>query len=355
MKQLFLFLSSSLCMLNLYATVKTVSNYPSTLAQYNTIQAAVDAASSGDTIYVHGSPINYAGFKITDKRLTILGPGWAPEKNFLPFKATVDQMTTEGLNCAGTEIQGLEITGSISINTAAANLRFVRNHLKGSMQMGQYLATYKGYVFEGNWFDNANINGSVYTTYENILFKNNIFYMSYWSNSIYGFTNCINVIFDHNLWYAPPATPYNCFNSDCRTLTITNNLFVNRDAGKNNSYSTFNNNITYNAGTNNPWSINSNTDAGGNVANQNPQMATQDSVDAGRNNPLLDFTIAAGPANNSGTDGKDMGLLFDGTGSLNWVNSRLSRLPFIYSMSIANPTIAAGGTLNITVEARKSN
>lgn len=355
MKSLFLFLSLSLYLLNMHATVRTVSNYPSTLAQFNTIQAAVDASSDGDTIYIHGSPVTYAGFTITQKRLTILGPGWAPEKSFLPFKATVQQMSTEGLNCAGTEIQGLEITGSVSINTAAQNLRFIRNHFKGGIHLGQYLGTYKGYVFEGNWFDNAYFSGSGYTTYENILFKNNIFYMSYASNSIYGFTNSINVIFDHNLWYGTAATPYNCFNGDCRTLTITNNIFVNRDAGNNNSYSTFNNNITYNGGTNNPWAVNNNTDAGGNLANQDPQMVNQDSVNAGRNNPLLNFTIAAGPANNSGTDGKDMGLLFDGTGSLNWANSRLSRLPFIYSMSIANPTIAAGGTLNISVEARKSN
>ena len=95
--------------------------------------------------------------------------------------------------------------------------------------------------------------------------------------------------------------------------------------------------------------------AGGNVENQDPQMVDQAAVNNGTNNPLLNFTIGAGPSNNSGSDGKDMGLLFDANGALNWTNSRSSRLPYVYSMSILNPTIAAGGTLNVQVEARKSN
>jgi hypothetical protein len=84
-------------------------------------------------------------------------------------------------------------------------------------------------------------------------------------------------------------------------------------------------------------------------------MVAQASVNNGTDNPMLDFTIAAGPANNSGSDGKDMGLLYDASGSLNWTISRTSRLPFVYSMNITNPTIPQAGTLNVQVEARKNN
>ena len=84
-------------------------------------------------------------------------------------------------------------------------------------------------------------------------------------------------------------------------------------------------------------------------------MVDQTAVNAGTNNPLLDFTIPAGPANNSGSDGKDIGLLYDAVGSLNWTTSRGSRLPFIFSMNITNPTIPVAGTLNVVVEARKNN
>jgi hypothetical protein len=84
-------------------------------------------------------------------------------------------------------------------------------------------------------------------------------------------------------------------------------------------------------------------------------MADQTAINAGTYSGLLDFTIASGPANDSGSDGKDMGLLFDGTGSLNWNNSRNGRLPRIYSMNITTPTIPQGGSLTVKVEARRSN
>src|SRR5215212_790675 len=96
MKQFFLCLSLGFCM-NMYATIRTVSNYPASLAQYSTIQAAVDASASGDSIYVHGSPTTYASFTITNKRLTVLGPGWAPDKLYFPFKAIVNGMILDGI------------------------------------------------------------------------------------------------------------------------------------------------------------------------------------------------------------------------------------------------------------------
>jgi hypothetical protein len=61
------------------------------------------------------------------------------------------------------------------------------------------------------------------------------------------------------------------------------------------------------------------------------------------------------PANNTGSDGKDMGLLFDATGSLNWSNSNMSRIPFIIDMNILTTTITAGGTLNVQVGASRNN
>ncbi len=109
------------------AIIRTVSNVPSTLAQFNTIQAAVDASSSGDTVYVHGSPNNYAAFTITNKQLVIIGPGWSPDKN-LPLTAIVLGITITGAASGNTEIQGLVISGSVVVNSNHPdNLRFIRN------------------------------------------------------------------------------------------------------------------------------------------------------------------------------------------------------------------------------------
>jgi len=347
-----------------FATVRTVSNNPATLAQFNTIQAAISASASGDTVYVHGSPTDYAGFTIEDKRLVVIGPGWSPDKSF-PFTARVGNSFIAGTTgdpltnpTNNTEIHGLTFISNIQSYISFGNdhpngLKFIRNEFQGTINIHE-AGTYKNYLFEGNYFNTGRVQAGGGSFYENILFQNNIFYdQATWQ--INDFTNSTNVLFNHNLWYGPTSSVANCFVNTCRFLTLTNNIFVRRNAATANSFSVFNNNITFNAGTNNPWAVNSNSDAGGNVVNLDPQMTDQTAVSAGTNNPLLNFTIAAGPANNTGSDGKDMGLLFDASGSLNWTNSRNSRLPRVYTMNITNPTIPVGGTLNVQVEGRKSN
>jgi hypothetical protein len=341
------------------AIIRTVSNTPSTLAQFNTIQGAVDASASGDSIYVHGSPNQYAAFTITNKQLVVIGPGWAPNKN-LPLTALVNGCTITGASSGGTEIQGLVINSTVNMNANKPdNLRFIRNYFTGGVTVAiqQGSVTYSGYLFEGNVFDNSQVSASTSSTYQNFLFQNNYFYETGCcvGGNINSFTNSINVLFNHNLWFGPSSASRDAFANNCRFLTITNNIFVRRNAANQNSLSTFNNNITFNAVNNTPWASNGNVDGGGNVTNQDPQMVDQAAVNAGTNNALADFTIAAGPANNSGSDGKDMGLLYDAVGSLNWTVSRSSRLPFIFSMNIVNPTIPQGGTLNVQVEARKTN
>jgi hypothetical protein len=163
-------------------------------------------------------------------------------------------------------------------------------------------------------------------------------------------------LFNHNLWFGPGSGVRNvATSSNNRFLIFANNIFVRRNPANSISSSTYNNNITFNAGTNNPWAVNSNVDGGGNVENQDPQMTAQTAVNTGTNNASADYTIAAGPANNTGSDGKDIGLLFDAVGSLNWTNSRNSRLPRIFSMNVITPTVAAGGNITVNVDARISN
>ncbi len=346
--------------LSVNATVRTVSNVPSTLAQFNTIQAAIDASANGDTVYVHGSPNQYAYFQVTDKKVTIIGPGWSPDKN-LPLQAVVQGCAFYN-NVAAGDVAGSEVQGLVFVSDAnfaysnnglgTSNIRVIRCQFSSSVSL-TYAAS--GFLFEGNIFYHViSFNGGV--NYTNILFQNNLFYANTCctGSGINGLTNSVNVRFDHNLFYGNGPV---VFGSNCRFLTLTNNIFNKRSPAENLSFSTFNNNITNQCGTlgDTAWIRNNNVDGGGNIASQNPQMADQTAVDLPNTNPLLNFTIAAGPANNAGSDGKDIGLLYDAAGTLNWVNSRNSRLPRIFSMNIINPTIAPGGTLNVAIDARKSN
>jgi hypothetical protein len=374
MKKLFLLTITFCIAIFANATVRTVSNTPSTLGQFNTIQLAIDASSSGDTVYVYGSPNTYASFTIADKVITVIGPGWSPDKN-LPLLAMVDganiRNSPAGGSPDGSELHGLYFVNTVYVCKNAVsgdfgtnNIRVVRCLFAGAVFWD--LAS-SGFLVEGCVFYNSlNFNGGV--TYQNFLFQNNMFLLQLCclGSQITGITNTVNVRFDHNLFTSTNNSnggTASVFSSNCRFLTFTNNIFNQANAGLNVSFSTFNNNITNNITLNSanaasnatPWTVNSNVDGGGNLANQNPQMAGQASVNSGTSDPLVDFTIAAGPANNSGADGKDMGLLYDGTGSLNWTNSRNGRVPRIFSMNITTPSVAPGGTLSVTVDARKSN
>ncbi|HEX3167516.1 MAG TPA: hypothetical protein VHQ93_14700 [Chitinophagaceae bacterium] len=356
MKQFFLFFLTCLCV-NVFATVRTVNNNPNSLAQYNTIQAAVDAAVNGDTIYIHGSNISYGSVTVSNKRLIFIGPGWSPLRNIDPLTALISQMTFQSAGCDNSEIQGLVFTAIVTLGfNHPNNIRFYRNQFINTQVAFSYGTTdYSGFVFQDNWFDKSQIIGNQNNTYTNCIFQNNIFYHNIATTAnIYGLTNSNGVLFDHNLFYGPSSGAGVVFAGDCRSLLITNNIFVRRNAAANCTSSTFNNNITYNAGVDTPWIATHGNIGTNNIANQNPQMVDQAAVNIGTDDPLSNFTIAAGPANNSGSDGKDMGLLYD-LGMLNWSNSRMSRVPFIYNMVISNSTIAPGGTLNVQVEARKSN
>jgi hypothetical protein len=359
MKHFFLSILLVLTGGSLLATIRTVSNTPSTIAQFNTINAAIAVSANGDTIYVHGSPNQYGSFTISNKRLVIMGPGWLPDKN-LGFDAVIQGCTITGAASSNTEIHGLTWVAGINMSSAHPdNMRFIRNNfVSNDININEGGVTFTGYLFEGNLFNNATFNATSGSTYTNFLIQNNYFYENgtVRDGNMNGFFNSVNVLFNHNLWFGPGSGTRNVATSgNNRFLTFTNNIFVRREPANSISQSTFTSNITFNAGTNNPWAVNGNVDGGGNVANTDPQMTAQAAVNAGTNNALNDFTIAAGPANNSGTDGKDMGLLYDITGSLNWTNARNSRLPRIFSMNVVNPTVAAGANVTVNVEARTSN
>jgi len=355
------------------ATVRTVSSNPSTLGQFSNIQAAIDASADSDTVYVYGSPNIYPAFTITDKKITVIGPGWAPDKN-LPLTATVAGVTINnsaaGGSPDGSELHGLVFNSTASLsaaggtNTGVNNLRLIRCQFNSSI--GIDLAS-SGYLFEGCIFYGAIVFGGT-LTYTNFLFQNNLFFFQFFlSANILSLTNAVNIRFDHNLFYSSNnssgGNPTIFGGGICRFLTFSNNIFNQANVGSNVSLSTFNNNITNNITLNSanatlnatPWAVNGNVDGGGNVANQNPGMVDQTIINGNNGSPLLNFTIASGPANNSGSDGKDMGLLFDAVGSLNWSNSKNSRLPRIFSMNITTPTVTPGGNLSVTVEAKKSN
>ena len=175
------------------ATIRTVSNSPSTtIAQFSTIQAAINASSSGDTVYVNGSPNNYASFTITNKKLLIIGPGWSPDKNS-SFVANVPGCTITGSGSNNTELQGLVFTSNVNVTSGAnSNFRFIRNKFNNPLHIDQFGEIYSGFLFEGNTFTNMTVNGGTSSFYMNFVFQNNYFYGT--TVSLFGFNRSTNTV-----------------------------------------------------------------------------------------------------------------------------------------------------------------
>lgn len=382
MKKIILALFLS-CSLLANATVRTVNNNPGGLAQFSDLQSAINASANNDTIYLHGSVNNYGSGEVADKKLTIIGPGISPDKttsltamvNFIAF------YNLNTLNCNGSAIVGLHINSEVRISwTGSGNsgypvdgVKIIRNKFSNASLV---LFTGNGYgsihmydlFVEGNYFENSGVAAaSPGHFFTNITFINNVFARSagyYGSGFIANFVNSTNVVFDHNVFYVSPTLTSDIkrlMNGPVNNVTFKNNIFNGLDnLHTNNNNATditncsFQNNITYNCTLNAPWTFGNNVDLTGNIANQSPELASQASVDNGVTNPLLDFSISSGPANNSGTDGKDMGVLFDQNSTMNWAFGRNSRLPYIYSMNVLNTSVPAGGILNVQLNARKA-
>ncbi|MCE6991756.1 hypothetical protein [Dyadobacter sp. CY323] len=340
------------------ATVRTVNNRADGGAQFNNLQTAIDQSQNGDTLYIHGSQDSYGNVSIAEKALTLIGPGFYPSKDN-PLTAEVGNITfVNNMEVAGdnngSEIHGLIINSLLLpgfVNNSG--FRIIRNSLNYiHMSSANKGTKYSNMLIEGNFVHGGIAGNSGNDGYFDITIQNNVFGGGAFIGSL---VNCNNVIVNHNVFYSGSKTI--AFNASCRNLLVSNNIFSKRSFGNNDIiFSTFSNNLTFDCnGTNEPWAAGNNVNNGGNVANENPQMASQSDITAGKADFNLDFSIASGPADNKGSDGKDIGLLFDAVGSLNWAVGRSARLPIVVNMTISNPTVSPGQSLNVQVSARKNN
>ena len=100
---------------NAFATVHTVSNQSPNPGQYTTIQAAINVATAGDTVYVHPSQFPYDDFSL-NKLLTIMGNGIEPS-TANPNPYSIIQYTNpqagihvNSINASGSKFIGLYLT-----------------------------------------------------------------------------------------------------------------------------------------------------------------------------------------------------------------------------------------------------
>ncbi len=306
------------------AAVLTVSNAVTSPGQYTTIAAAMTAASNNDTIYIHGTNINYGSFTVT-KALTFIGPGHNPQNQGLSL-AIINDIAL-GTGSSNTRIIGFRVN-NISTNTAISGVSITRNYIFGQV------ITYNNcpnWNFESNIFASTGINldPQQYGGSTNWVVTKNVF------NGQISYFNAAYCYFYNNLFLRSG----NAFNATMNYVYFYNNIFY-RPTLTGATGCTFERNLSY---PNNAFAN------GTNLVNADPLFV---------NFPLAgasfaythDFHLQAGsPAIDYGTDNEDLGLY---GGSLGYYNQNgIPNIPQVREFNVTSTTtVPPGGTININVK-----
>lgn len=208
-----------------------VDNSVGSIAEYTSLQDAIEAAGSEDLIYIHGSTSNY-GDIVVNKKVTLIGPGYFLAANNGGINSLAPAIVTnldllEGSDNSVVMGLTLELVGESTSQDRAlisntSNVVFIKNMVKGNVR----IETSANIVFRNNYTLKyktlASFGGEleIREGSSNILVTNNCF-----SNSFTHSSN-INISMDGNT----NAKIYNnIFTStiECDNSIIKNNIFLN--------------------------------------------------------------------------------------------------------------------------------
>ncbi len=334
----FLILGLSSCLMLSQSTI-TVDNSINSAGEYTDLQQAINEASPGDTIQVHPSPTAYGAIEI-NKPLVLIGLGHNPALPGNGSVATIGAVDLTG-NCANTTIQGLKFTGNIQTQTPITNIANIiikNNYLSGVT--GNANATVQGWTIQGNIIEGSvNVsNASNWLVSNNIIKSGSYSFLSANGSinvannliilvSSLAFTSCDGMVFNNNIVYLTSGATE--IGMNVTTLNASNNLVYSGDGFT----------VPELDGTNN-------------INNEDPQFVDASPFD------FLDYynndyhLQASSPGANAGLDGTDVGI-YGGNYDFD-INGRPYDIPYMLTLTIFNPSVDVGGTLNVHFSAQKN-
>ncbi len=354
--------------------VWTVDNNPSAQANYTTIDAAISAATNGDTILIQPSPQNYDGFTL-NKKLVIYSRGAHGHLVDKDKNVTVGSSSVNA-DASGSTIEGLYFRYGSRLNFSIysqtiEDIKIINNFFYFSyIEMNCVYGIIRNNIIEGNTFWLGSGGHCIYmghnhvskTSYNTI--KNNYFMVHAQNANSYAGRNLSIIrdanstnLFSNNLIvesvvsggsFSDNGTP---FFRGCG-MEIQNNIIWSNVANRArfdtlDASATYTNNITYSA-TNKPANL-----PGTNFNDTMPVFETSFSNSSppqyqlNYNYKLKSTSIGK----NAGTDSTDIGLF--GAGYIFDILSRSNSTPIIEDFRIINPIIKQGGTLKVKIKARK--
>jgi hypothetical protein len=347
MKNIFTTLLAALLLLGTCAaqaqTIRRVNNTGTAVTGvnvYTTLQAAHDAASSGDIIYLEPSGISYGDLTCV-RPLTIIGNGYFLQQNTglqLDTREAIVGNVYFNSGSAGSRITGCTINSSIYVT--ASNVTVERNSILGSTTLGYSnitsYATISGIIFRQNYVTNTlYIYPTSNTNVSNVNITNNIFAAGSISTSGQ-FTRMSNILISNNVVGTLAGTSQ--YTIDVDNAVIKNNILTYTGTGV--SFTPRNNAYSYNISGNAAFGT-----ANGNQQNVSPAnlfVGGTASTDGA-------FQLRAGsPAIGTGESGTDVGAF---GGALPYRLSGIPNVPTIYQYNQS----VSGNTLNATISTRSNN
>jgi hypothetical protein len=349
MKNIFTTLLAALLLLGTCAaqaqTIRRVNNTGTAVTGvnvYTTLQAAHDAASSGDIIYLEPSGISYGDLTCV-RPLTIIGNGYFLQQNTglqLDTREAIIGNLYFNNGSAGSRVTGCVIQASyLSVN--ASNITVERNQLNVTTYVGYgpttgVYNTVSGIIIRQNYATGTlYINPTSNTNVSNVNITNNIFATASISTSGQ-YTRMSNILISNNVVGTLAGTSQ--YTIDVDNAVIKNNILTYTGTGV--SFTPRNNAYSYNISGNAAFGT-----ANGNQQNVSPAnlfVGGTASTDGA-------FQLRAGsPAIGTGESGTDVGAF---GGALPYRLSGIPNVPTIYQYNQS----VSGNTLNATISTRSNN
>ena len=344
---------------SLFAGIITVNNTNPSPGQYNDLQTAIDAAQSGDTLLIHRSPTSYGNATIT-KRLVLIGEGVLPNKSPQGTSSlgniTLTYNTSTLEHASKSKLIGLFIS-ILNVFEKGTDVNFACDSIAISNAKIATIAL-KGKIY-GLALQYSIVNTISGGLLYNCKFSNNLISSAGMSNSDGTGNVFINNLFMTRLSSAGGIVANNVFYANagavfplaCKNVIFSNNIFYNTSIPFNPSDFTSNGNTSINNQFNvNPLFVNPITFGA---------LYVYTAI-APTTGPFADFHLQpTSPAINAGTDGTDLGIYGGGVpwrdGSTTDSRYRYFPLPdavpVITGVTVQNPVVNQGGTLQIQINA----
>lgn len=362
-KRFFIYIGLLAIGFQLDAGMITVCNDNNIIAQYTDLQTAIDAANTGDTLYVYGSPNSYGSVNI-DKELFMFGIGHDPAK-FNMESSKVDSINLKN-GSSGSVISGFSLDEySISADTLIHNI-LIENSFFNTVNSGfSFLNSLDSdnWIIRGCWF-NGHASSSTPCVFKvgvnnsNWLISNNIF--DYYIrlddlNATTVFTN--NLVVRSRNYSSSDIYTYIFYNSN--NSLIQNNIFVFTSSSASTycdfhscTSGTYNNNLTWTSYYTSPLleDLPGSDDSGSdNINNTDPLFLDFANTSGNHYNYTRNIHVSDTSAiKNAGTDGTDIGPY---GGSFNFSLVGNSSLPRVTQFYVNNPILQLGDTIKINVKA----